>query len=69
MEYEQKFETYLQGHIHPDVQPQARRLTHPTLGRITIETYLDLADHFQANHEAFDADLQQQTVDQGQLEL
>ena len=57
MDYEKAFETYLQGHVHPEVQPQARRLTHPTLGRISMEAYLALADHFQANHEAFDRDL------------
>lgn len=51
----EQFEHYLQGHIHPDVQPAARRITHPELGRISMEAFLDVAGIFQANHEAFDA--------------
>lgn len=58
-DFEHRFEHYLQGHIHPDVQPLARRLTHPTLGRISMQSFLEVADLFQANHEAFDHDLDQ----------
>ena len=56
-EFEQRFETYLQSHVHPDVQPAARRLTHEKLGSMSMEAFLDAADVFQASHEAFDRDL------------
>jgi len=55
--FENQFETYLQSHIHPEEQPAARRLTHPTLGRISMEAYLLVAEHLQRSHRAFDHDL------------
>lgn len=56
-EFTDRFETYLQSHVHPDVQPAARRLTHEKLGSMSMEAFLDAADVFQASHEAFDRDL------------
>lgn len=56
--FEAQFETYLQGHIHPDVQPAFRREV--KLGTVSIEGFFRLAEHFQANHDAFDSDLAQQ---------
>lgn len=57
---ENAFETYLQGHIHPEVQPLFRREV--KLGTISMEGFLRLARHFQANHEAFDAQLENQAT-------
>lgn len=56
MDFPERFETYLQSHIHPDVQPAARRLTHERLGSVSMEAFLDVADIIQASHEALDAD-------------
>lgn len=56
-DFEQRFETFLQGNVHPEEHHAARRLTHPTLGRISMEAYLDVADHLQRSHRAFDHDL------------
>ena len=63
-EFENRFETYLQGHLHPDVHPAARRLTHEVLGSMSMEAFLAAADVFQASHESFDRDL-----DIGQAEV
>lgn len=54
-DFEQRFETYLQGHIHPEVQPLVRRAVR--VGQVSMEGFLDIAGIFQANHEAFDRDL------------
>lgn len=63
--FEDKFERFLQSHIHPDVQPAARRITHPELGRISMEAFLDVAGIFQANHEAFDEQMIAEARQQG----
>jgi len=69
-DFEQRFETYLQGHIHPDVQPAARRLTHEKLGSMSMQAFLDAADVIQASNEAIEANQQQpQIAIQGELEL
>lgn len=54
--FEERFETYLQGHIHPDVQPQARRMVR--VGQVSMEGFLEAASVFQANHEALDAQIE-----------
>lgn len=63
-DFEHRFEHYLQGHLHPEVHGAARRLTHETLGSMSIEAFLAAADIFQASHEAMDRDL-----DEGQAEV
>lgn len=52
---EQDLEHYLQGHFHPDIAPHVRREIH--VGMVSIEGFLRLADIFQANHDAMDAEL------------
>ena len=54
MDFPERFETYLQSHVHPDVQPLARRAVQ--VGQVSIEGFLEIASIFQANHEALDAD-------------
>lgn len=56
-EFTERFEVYLQSHVHPDVQPAARRLTHVKLGSMSMQAFLDVAEVIQASHEAFDRDL------------
>ncbi len=60
---EHKFEHYLQGHFHPDVQPSVRREIR--VGTVSIEGFMRLADVFQANHEALDDQMVQEAREQG----
>lgn len=63
--YVERFETYLQSHVHPDVQPQARREVQ--LDHVTMETFLRLAGIFEANQEAIEAT--QQGFEQRRVDL
>lgn len=55
-DFEHQLEHYLQGHVHPDVQPQVRHEIRQ--GHLSAEAFLRIADVLQANHDAFDRDLE-----------
>jgi len=52
MDYDPTLEHYMQGHIHPDVQPRVRREI--TEGVYTVAGFLACMDTAQANHDAID---------------
>lgn len=56
---EHQLEHFLQGHFHPDVQPLVRRAIKQEV--FDAAGFLAMADIFQANHEALDGQLAQQT--------
>ncbi len=66
-DFEGRLEAYLADKFHPNVAPHIRREI--ALGTISIEGFLRLADVFQANHDALDADMLVSTAGQEKFDF